>query len=211
MRESAVHVVRTDEELTPLLKLRYRIFVEQQRKPLPGVDLARGIVCDRFDSAATHFYVNDEIGGIVACGRATLGEWPEWCDPAFSVPALATFQRSQLYYISKVMMNPDLRSPSAISKIFVAMYRNGRSAGAPFGIANCNPKLVPLYVRFGWRQFGPTFQDPYAGEQVPILIVAHDAEYLRKTNRQLFEASQEFANDPVYSGWFEKHFAEYSG
>jgi hypothetical protein len=108
------------------------------------------------------------------------------------------------------MLNPRCRSRSAIPNIFIAMYRDARIKNCPFGIAHCNPKLVPIYSRFGLRRFGAEFVDPYAGPQVPIVIVVPDTDYLRRKRSVLIEGADEFPNGSFYSGWFEKNFSDYA-
>ncbi len=208
--ETPVRIASSHEELFAIFRLRYEVYVEQQGKSLPTADRTLRIVRDHLDDVATNFYVGSDQGEIVACGRATIGVWPQVCDVPFSLPAFRGFQREDFYYISKVMLNPRFRSRSAIPSIFIAMYRDGRVRNVPFGIAHCNPKLVPIYNRFGWRRFGLEFIDPSAGPQVPILIVAPDIGYLRRRKSVLVQTAEEFPADPLYAGWFEKHFPEYS-
>ena len=208
--ETRVRIARTDEELLAIFRLRYEIYVEEQGKPLPTADDKLRIVRDDLDNVATNFYVGSETGEIVACGRSTIGVWPRACDEPFAVPALNSFRREEFYYISKVMLNPRARSRLAIPSIFITMYKDGRMKNCPFGIANCNPKLVSIYNRFGWRRFGPEFIDPYAGAQVPIIIVAPDIDYLLRRKSVLIEAAEQFPNDPFFAGWFERNFSEYA-
>lgn len=208
--ELQVRIARTEEELLPIFRLRYEVYVEQQGKPLPKADNKLRIVRDELDDVATNFYVGSDSGEIVACGRSTIGVWPQVCDAPFSVPAFSDFRRDDFYYISKVMLNPRARSRSAIPSMFIAMYIDGRRNMCPFGIANCNPKLVSIYSRFGWRQFGAEFMDPYAGTQVPILLVAPGIDHLHQKQSVLIDAAQEFSNDQFYAGWFERSFPEYA-
>ena len=190
--------------------MRYEIYVEQQGKPLPTANHTLRIVRDELDKVATNFYVDSGRGEIVACGRSTVGAWPPVCDAPFCIPVFSGFFRDDFYYVSKVMLNPRFRSRSAIPNLFIAMYRDARIKNSPFGIANCNPKLVPIYSRYGWRRFGPEFVDPYAGPQVPIIMVTSDIDYLRRKRSVLIEAAGEFPNGSFYSGWFEKNFPDYA-
>jgi hypothetical protein len=208
--EGAVRLASSQEELASIFRLRYEIYVEQQGKALPSANASLRVVQDDLDEVARNFYVGSEHGEIIACGRATIGIWPQVCDGPFSLSAFSGFQRESFYYISKVMLNPRFRSRSAIPSIFIAMYKDGRAHNAPFGIAHCNPKLVSIYNRFGWRRFGPEFIDPFAGPQVPIMIVAPDIEYLRRRKSVLVQAAEEFSNDSFYAGWFERNFPAYS-
>ena len=208
--ETPVRRAVDEKELLAIFRLRYEIYVEQQRKPLPSANDGLRILRDDLDDVATNFYVGNDDGEIVACGRATIGVWPQVCDGPFTLPAFNGFRPEDFYYISKVMLNPRLRSFSAIPSLFTAMYRDGRARNTPFGIAHCNPKLVPIYIRFGWRRFGPEFVDPIVGPQVPILIVAQDVEYLRRTGSVLLQTAEQFSNEARYLGWFEKNFPEYS-
>ena len=106
----AVH----EKELLAIFRLRYEIYVEQQRKPLPSANDGLRILRDDLDDVATNFYVGNDDGEIVACGRATIGVWPQVCDGPFTLPAFNGFRPEDFYYISKVMLNPRLRSFSAI-------------------------------------------------------------------------------------------------
>ncbi len=206
MTDLTVRIAANEEELIPLLRLRYEVYVEAQSKRLPAIDPVLRVVRDEFDAVATHFYVSNQDGGLAACGRATLGAWPKWCEDAFTVPALRDIPRSRLYYISKVMVNPHNKTPDAVAKLFSAMYRDGRKRNAVLGLANCRPNLIRLYSRFGWRKFGQPFTDPYAGAQLPILIVAADSGYLSEIRSPLRHIAEEFVNPHEYKGWFERRF-----
>jgi predicted GNAT family N-acyltransferase len=208
--EMQVRIASSEQELFSIFRLRYEVYVEGQGKPLPNADKTLRLLRDEFDDVATNFYIGSENGEIVACGRSTIGTWPQSCEAPFSIPPFREFCRKDFYYISKVMLNPRLHSRSAVPSIFIEMYRDGRRRNTPFGIANCNPRLVPIYKRFGWRQFGGEFHDPYAGPQVPIIIVAPDVGYLRRRKSPLIEAAEEFSNDTHFSGWFERKFPEYA-
>jgi len=201
-----VRIAQSREELFRIFRLRYEVYVEQQQKPLPNADSTLRIVKDRLDEVATNFYVCDQDDQILACGRSTIGTWPEVCEGPFSIPQLEGFRREDFYYISKVMINPRFRSPLAIPSLFLEMYKDGRTKLCPFGIANCTPKLVPIYSRLGWRRFGPEFFDPHSGPQVPILLVAPGVDYLQKTRSILIQAAYDFPNDPFYLSWFERVF-----
>lgn len=209
--EIPVRIATTEDELTAIYRMRYEVYVEQQEKPLPTADHKLRIVRDDLDDVATNFYVGNNARELVACGRATIGVWPRFCDLAFRLPAFTGFDRKDFYYISKVMLNPRLRVPTAVPSIFKAMYRDGRQRKTPFGIANCNPRLIPVYERFGWRRFGSEFTDPSAGPQIPILIVAPDVVYLRKIKSALVPIAEEFPDEPRFFGWFETNFPAYSG
>jgi predicted GNAT family N-acyltransferase len=208
--ETPVRVAVDEKELLDIFRLRYEIYIEQQRKPLPTANDGLRILRDDLDDVATNFYVGNDKGEIVACGRVTIGVWPQVCDGPFALPAFNGFRREEFYYISKVMLNPRLRSFSAIPSLFIAMYRAARVRNTPFGIAHCNPKLVPIYLRFGCRRFGPEFVDPFAGPQAPIIIVTQDVNFLRRTGSVLLETAEQFPNEARYLGWFEKNFPEYS-
>jgi hypothetical protein len=204
-----VRIADTDEELAEIYRLRYEIYVEQQRKQLPAADHTSRTLKDELDEAATNFYINDEHGILAACGRATIGMWPSIFDNALRLPAFEDFCANDFYYISKVAVTPRVSSSHALSSIFKAMYRHGRSRSIPFGVAHCNPRLFPIYRRYGWRQFGPDFQDPLTGRQMPILIVAPDVSHLRRVKSRLAVVAEEFPPEPQYAGWFERHFSAY--
>jgi predicted GNAT family N-acyltransferase len=208
--EKCVHIATTEAELTAIYRLRYEVYIEQQGKPLPTADHKLRILKDDLDDIATNFYASTYDGEPTACGRATIGVWPKFCEDAFRLRAFDGFERKDFYYISKVMLNPRFRVATAVQSIFVAMYRDGRQRKIPFGIANCNPRLVPIYERFGWRRFGSEFMDPFAGPQVPILIVAPDVIYLRKIKSVLVPIAEEFPDESQFFGWFEKNFPAYS-
>ncbi len=112
--ESPVRIARSDEELFRIFRLRYEVYVEQQGKPLPAANNKLRILRDDLDNVASNFYVGNDSGEIVACGRSTIGVWPQVCEARFSVPSFNGFRRDDFYYISKVMLNPRLRSRSAI-------------------------------------------------------------------------------------------------
>lgn len=96
-------------------------------------------------------------------------------------------------YLSKLMVSNSLRGMGASHHLLRYLYKWARDyKGVNYQISHCHPKLVPVYKKMGLRCFGSVFYDDFVGEQIPMVLLLSDREYLKKCKSYLYYESLKY-------------------
>ena len=187
-------------ELDELERFRYRIYIEELGKSLPGADHARHRLGDADDASAFHFIAHSDGGDVVGCVRLHMApDIPANCIAQLGLARFAAAHDRAFGYVSKLMIQRDLRGLGIAQELMRHMVRFGHSA--PFfgetAFFHCHPRLVPTYERVGFRRFGRIFRDPHVGRQVPMHIVGGDVAHFERCRSSLLRTAREFRIDDV--------------
>lgn len=149
-------------------RLRYDVYIDEQKKPVPWVDHRNRIYSDSSDRfARRHFVVRTDAGEIIAAVRSHTEPSPTVKD-ALLWDVFEQAGRGPLYYISKFVVKAEYRRSRAPALLINALTEDYSSIGAEFSLHHCSPRLVPLFERMGFRQYHPEFYDPFSGLQCPM-------------------------------------------
>ena len=187
-------VVENDSQMDKILALRYRIYIQELKKDLPWADHEGKRLPDPHDTAgSTHFAVSQIGGRFIGCVRLHLGTAipPELLEAM----QIAEFVRNDNYrcgYVSKLMVERSLRGKGASNLMMMRMIEHGAAAGGEYALFHCNPKLVRLYERFGFRCFGMPFELNHVGTQIPMINLFGDAEHFAKVGSPLKDFVRKF-------------------
>jgi predicted GNAT family N-acyltransferase len=192
------HASGSDFALDELERFRYRIYIEELGKSLPTADRARRRLGDPDDASAFHFIARAGNGDIVGCVRLHMApDLPEDCIGRLGIARFAAEHDRAFGYVSKLMVQRDLRGLGIAQDLMLHMVRFGHSA--PFfgeiAFFHCHPRLVPTYERVGFRRFGRPFLDTHVGRQVPMHIVGGDVEHFERCRSSLASTAREFRID----------------
>ncbi len=190
-----------DEELTDeLAAFRYRIYIEELRKPLAYADHKRKRLHVPFDDSAFHLIAKSLSGSIVGCVRLHMLETTQmqYLEPLKIDGRLADYPLP-FGYISKLMVERSMRGQGCAVALMEAMVTLGHTAPhlGEIGVFHCHPKLVPLYSRMGFRCFGTVFRDAEVGLQQPMIIIGGDVEHFNAVRSPMRSISKRFALHPA--------------
>jgi hypothetical protein len=203
---SRVKIAASEAEKQAIYRLRYEAYVKRQGKHAPGADHVGRLLMEPVDKVAKNFYATGVNGEVIACSRGIVGVYDEGLLEPLKLKKFSQFPTRELYFISRMVAHRDRNAGPALLKLMLAMYVDARRQGARIGIAHCRPDLVSMYSKIAWRPYAEPFHDPVSGEQVPILILAEDVDWIRDANPYLHALASLFINTNESSLWFEAQF-----
>ena len=178
----AIHQARTDAEREAIFRLRYEIYVVDQRLFVEQADHARKLSYDADDSGARLFYAESD-GEVTGTMRLHWGG-----DGPFSPGLVAPYDLGRFagvvapkdaIVLTRFMVRADRRGGATALALIAAVTRFAHEHRAELLFCDCQPHLLRLYTAFGFRTYKPTYNDPVFGLMVPLVLVASDVEYLR--------------------------------
>jgi len=174
---------RADRE--EIYRFRYRVYVEELKKPLPFADHERRIYTDELDDQARILVAYDENAGtIVGTVRTMFGAEtafpPSLVDKLSLGPLLEEPGPDRICHSGMFMVDPAYRGLTIASQLVATMYRIAYEVGALLEICISELALVRPYYQMGYRPFAPPFR-PYesAGLRVPLAWTLRDRDYLQ--------------------------------
>ncbi len=183
MQLKPVHLAQSQAEREAVYRFRYRIYVEELKREIGGVDHERRMVRDAEDDKpySHHFYAGslDSIEGVVRLRVWNAGEMPDEMAGKLSMhlfgPARARLRTSE---IGRFMIDPKRRGSLVLPSMARRTYEflaNVRQVDVSF--CYCRPGLVDYYRRLGARPYGAELVDEPEGMEVPLVSVLSDWAY----------------------------------
>lgn len=202
---TAVHIW----EKTEIYKLRYQVYVEEMGK---ATNHAKGNqLYDELDDRSILLYVQTRET-IVATARLTIATAADYSAELADIFQLHTFQAgfndpNLLYGLcTKLAVKKEYRNSTALYLILSEVYKLLADQNILFWFGGCNPYLVPLYERLGFRRFAPNFSDEGYGLLVPIILLVDDIEYLRIVRSPLYRQARKGKANPETARKFTELF-----
>jgi hypothetical protein len=199
MQLRPVHLARTQEEREALYRFRYRVYVEELRREIGGVDHERRIVHDAEDDRpyTHHLYAGSlrDIEGVVRLRVWDPGQMPAEMAAKLAMHRFGAAQaRLRTSEIGRFMIDPRRRGawvlPSMARKSYEFLVGDCQ---ADVSFCYCRPGLVDYYRRLGARPYGAELVDEPEGMEVPLVSVLSDHDYYRRVNSPM-------------AHWVKKHF-----
>lgn len=188
--------VETESELEALRRFRYRIYVEEQQKPLSYADHRQKTLNDPLDTGAWHYVCEQDDGLIIGTCRLHVAKrLPPQVETQLEITRFCSAHELPITFISKLMFAAGRRGLGAVPKLFSHCYTDSRNAGSVICFNHCSPRLAVLYVRIGLHRFGNTFQDSAVGPQVPMVHILEDEARYRETRSPLLADCLRYPND----------------
>jgi len=192
---SQVKIAQSAAEMLAIEQLRYRIYIEEMHKPLPWADHASQRLPDAFDEGAAHFYTAHEneptssarvhVGNVPATVSHKL-ELEDWC-AAYGAP---------WGYASMLMVSRDRRQGLLVIRLMHRIYTFARDRSCSVAFCHCNPGLVPLYEKIGFRCFGKPLHFEHVGAQIPMVLFLEDRAYFERIGSIFLPYVGLYENDP---------------
>jgi ubiquinone/menaquinone biosynthesis C-methylase UbiE/GNAT superfamily N-acetyltransferase len=172
------------EDRERLFRFRYRIYAEELKKRLPGMNHELRTYRDPQDEYADLLAaVDQDTGRIVGTARTmrpSRGPLPEHIAPDLNMePMIQALGADAVSYTSAMMVDPAYRGKTVASLLALALYRKGLRAGLSADVCVSEIGLVRLYHQLGYRPYWHPFR-PHAGSglRVPMVIAVPDKGYL---------------------------------
>ncbi len=173
---------RADRE--EIFRFRYRVYVEELKKPLPFADHEKRIYTDELDEHARILVAYDENAGtIVGTVRTLFGAEfafpPSLLDRMQMAPLVEALGEDKISHSGVFMVDPAHRGLTIASQLVAHMFQLGLNIGASVDVCVAELALVRPYYQLGYRPYAaPIRPYPTAGLRVPLVWTGRDRAYM---------------------------------
>ncbi len=203
-----VRVAETAKEREDIYRFRYKVYVDDLKKEVPGSDSAKRELRDTEDESGILLYIADGGGAVLGTLRLNVlskGVSEDLrqlydLDQFDDVPAASISVASRFVVAAEAMT-----AGAALSQYALGW---ALEHGIKLVFSYCSPHMVASYEQLGFRRYKDNFTDP-VGYRVPMLLVLFDKDHLRRIGSPLYPSIAPASNDTDWNKFFEAHFPEY--
>lgn len=210
-----VAVAKNAREKLRIYRLRYQVYVEEMGRQLSSADHKNRLVVDDLDESAFLVYVQKDkkVVGTIRNNIYAMEQFPPELIRMFRMDIFRTFNNGhcnqKFCFTSKYVVKEVFRRSPVAYMLVAGSYEFWRDAGeVQFVFAGCNPYMVPLYERLGFRRFAENVVIPEYGCMVPLVWLVEDESHMRAVGSPFYRNARKRKNDQAAARWFEQKFPE---
>jgi CRP-like cAMP-binding protein/GNAT superfamily N-acetyltransferase len=176
----------SDAEREEIFQFRYRVYAQELRKGLAGIDHSRKRYVDDLDDSGFLLYARDmvsgQVVGTVRRNDLVRGRLPDKLASRLRLgPMIEAFGEDRISYSSAFMVDPTFRGRTVASLLAMGSYRDGAARGIFLDVCIAELALVHLYHQLGYRTYEAPFRTYQGGGlRVPLVLCAYDQPWLDK-------------------------------
>lgn len=183
-----IKVAQSEEEREQVFRLRYDTYVAEMNMFAPVADHVAHRLTDSHDEHS-QLLIASAGGEPVGTLRLTFG-----ADGAFSDEFQATYGMDAFFPVvpgeamvvsTRFIVRAAYRGTALPFQLIAAATRIGAARGVELAFCDCQPHLLNLYMRLGFRVYRPTYNDPHMALMVPLVMIVGDGDYLRQVGSPL--------------------------
>ncbi|MBF0406394.1 MAG: cyclic nucleotide-binding domain-containing protein [Candidatus Riflebacteria bacterium] len=175
-------------EKQKVYSFRYSQYVERLKKIVPGIDHQKKIVYEPHDAEAEHYVVYDPSGEIFAALTVTpfgasgfdeefrnkleLGKW------------FSAFSSKSLVLMHQLVISPEIHNAPFLQELVFFAFEKSISSGVECFIIYCEPNLIRLFEKMGFRRYTDKFCNISGNIRIPIFLLT-DPRYVKQINSVL--------------------------
>ncbi|HEY3352114.1 MAG TPA: GNAT family N-acetyltransferase [Polyangia bacterium] len=172
----------TAEEREAIARLTYDIYVDEMGWDDIG-DRERRTVTFPDDASARFVYATDE-GKVVGAIRVQLG-----ADGPFTAETEQTYDLgrfagvaapAEMAVLTRLMARPEHRAGFVPFALMAAAAELAVRQGVQLFFCDCQPHLLNLYTKVGFRTYARCFSHPIVGLMIPLVAAPLDVEHQRR-------------------------------
>jgi len=211
-----VSIATQSWEKREIYRLRYEVYIQEMAKPLGSKFSKNKQLCDSLDNRSILLYA--QAGGdIAATMRLTIATAEDYSADLAEVflmhkskVLLSHLPNPRFGLGTKLAVKAKYRHSPALYLIITEAYRLLRENKVQLCFTGCNPSLIPLYERMGFRKFAGNFTDPGYGLLVSLVMVVEDIDYFQAVKSPLYRHIRKYTNDLTIAQRFSQAFPEIS-
>ena len=204
----AVHAAQSAAERKRIYGFRYRTLIAAVGGESIHADHKKQILTDEFDDTAVHlFLANDQriIASVRMNSTATMSLPPEIIE-RYHLDRFEEFGPTAISLTTQLVAGRNQRQSQAAAVLPGAAYKVARGMESRFNFSACQPSLVNLYERIGYRRHKEDFVDKNDVHQVPLVLVTEDESYLQAVNSPVARIALEYDHSAVTRRWLDRAF-----
>lgn len=177
----ATAAASTPEERSAAFRLRHEVFVRELGFRIAGSDERLGLIEPEDEQAYLILgCVNGEPAGTVTNDWWARTELSAEKVSRYRLREFEPFGRESVFLTRKAAVAQRFRHGELFMRLVIhaAQHIVGHPE-ARFGFIESAPEAIPLYERFGYRRYAPSFIYPDGSEGIPLCFFIDDHAYLR--------------------------------
>lgn len=186
-----IHTALQEREKEEIYRFRFSVFCEELSKQPPLKGQKRRQLSDNLDNQSILLYAKDGEN-IVGTLRITVGTancFPTWLSNIFSLQKVQTLlePHQKIAILTKLAIAPAYRGTTLMYQFLIELLRISYDQNIKYAFGGCNPHLILLYERLGFRRFSKNnFTDPGYGLLIPIVLILDDLEHFKTVRSPAF-------------------------
>lgn len=193
-RNVVVRVWRKDEDLTPLRRFWYDIYVTEMGRHTDTANHEFGELDD--DRAGIGEIIvaqeGNRVVGTLICTPSWTGALGEY-EALYNMKGLGDIHPGSTGIITKMMVAPEYRHTMLSLRICRLLYRHGVPMGVHHPFMDCNHYLVPLFEKIGFKPWGRPVNHHDYGQVHVMHMNCLDLEHLEAVDSPVLSVAREFA------------------
>lgn len=212
-RSLQIHTATKNWEKQEIFRLRYQVYVQEMAKNLQTCS-NNNQISDPLDNQSILLYAQSghDIIGTTRLTIAAAENYPADLVETFDMYTFkaisADLPSCHLALGTKLAILPEYRNSPVLFLLLAETYRILREHTVPFFFGGCNPNLIPLYERMGFRRFARNFTDPGYGLLVPLVMLVEGISHFQAIKSPLYRHVRKYKNSMDISQRFLQAFPE---
>jgi hypothetical protein len=198
-----VRVASSEADRLRAFRLRYDVYVTEQRKAYADADHKNGLLTDPLDAEAVILMAEE---GADACGTVRSN----WFDSSatahtygslFQTDRFSRLSPTEMSVCSRLSVAPTSRSTDVARLLLAGIYEYGLRRGTTLCFATCVPPVLRIFRRYGSREYAPPVIDQAAGKLHRTILVLDDIAHFARVGSPLLAIARTHAVVSVHRPW----------
>jgi predicted GNAT family N-acyltransferase len=199
----------TRDDRLAAFRLRYEVYIAEQRKGYVEVDHDERLFCDELDDQCDLIVV-EKANSTVGTGRTSWFDTKPTLNRYAQVFELEKFlllvEPEKICVCSRLAVLPTERDSQIRSRLFEFIYQNALKRDTRFCFLTCAPLLVRMFRKYGFREYGPPVMDPVVGVLHRELLVLDDLVQLQRVRSPFWEVAKNNGLTHSLRPWLDQLF-----
>ena len=198
-------IASTEEERVAAYRLRYSVYIEEQKKQYSEADHERRWLTDRLDASSAIVLGKNSA---VLCGtvRASFLDSEvvkQTYEEQLGLSLFARVEPKAVAICSRLAVLRSDRATPVSSVIFSELYRYGSERGIQLCFVACASGLRSFFLQYGFREYLAPFPDHVVGTLHRMVLALDDLVHLERTNSPYLPTAKLLRMENVSRPWLE--------
>ena len=176
-------IAYSKEEKEAIYRFRFKVYMEELHITHIAADHDKKMLFDEADKYTVLYYVMDdrEVIGTVRSQRGTEGMFLENDINFFGLGKLeGSVGYHKIAIVDRLIVAKAYRRSPLAHELMLATYLGGLEAGTKICFITCDEILLPMYLRYGFREYAAPALLPSGEKRCRLVLLLCDKEHLHK-------------------------------
>ncbi len=196
-----IQTATTQQQREAIYCFRYSIYMEEFNKLHIPADHQNKMLFDDADKYSKLYYAIADKN-IVATIRGQRGAEGPFTNTDYNFFKFSEFEKyighHKMAIVNRLMVDKEYRRSTLAHEMMLATYLGGLEVGTRLCFITCDDKLLPLYLRYGFRIYTESFILINGEKRNRLVLFLCDKKYLKKTNSPFLTHLPESLDDKGY-------------